>query len=310
MRTTFYLSALLLVAQSAMGKKVSVLNLAKRDTSQQQQQGQQQQGTSTSSASSSSSSGSSDNGYSDEYGVLQFQNYGYAGSYYKVKSMDLSDSECTCELDKSKPYDFSGAIAPLNEEVSIHIRGPLNLQKMAFYTADSYTYGSTSGSWSRQAYYDSSAGTADNVTFLGNVGTNYTCVGKALNYVDSDGLTKADSSTVLGNVTLESDEEFAIYSSVKCGDSGWSKDCGVYRKDIDAYHGFYGTTKMFLFQFRAPLDTTSDTSTTSYDMPAIWLLNANIARTSQYPTNANCSSWRSGGGEFDIFEVMNKLQIH
>ncbi|GME81683.1 unnamed protein product [Ambrosiozyma monospora] len=65
---------------------------------------------------------------------------------------------------------------------------------------------------------------------------------------------------------------------------------------------------MFLFQFRAPLDTTSDTSTTSYDMPAIWLLNANIARTSQYPTNANCSSWRSGGGEFDIFEVMNSTE--
>ena len=40
-------------------------------------------------------------------------------------------------------------------------------------------------------------------------------------------------------------------------------------------------------------------------MPAIWLLNDHIPRTSQYPTNPNCSCWNTGCGEFDIFEVMN-----
>ena len=40
------------------------------------------------------------------------------------------------------------------------------------------------------------------------------------------------------------------------------------------------------------------------NMPAIWMLNANIPRTLQYG-NADCSSWTSGGGEFDIMEVLD-----
>lgn len=38
------------------------------------------------------------------------------------------------------------------------------------------------------------------------------------------------------------------------------------------------------------------------DMPAIWLLNANIPRTQQY---GGCSCWTSGCGEWDVFEVLN-----
>ena len=41
------------------------------------------------------------------------------------------------------------------------------------------------------------------------------------------------------------------------------------------------------------------------DMPAIWLLNAQIPLTSQYGTNADCSCWTSGCGEFDLFEVLD-----
>lgn len=38
------------------------------------------------------------------------------------------------------------------------------------------------------------------------------------------------------------------------------------------------------------------------DMPAVWMLNAQIPRTEQY---GNCSCWESGCGEFDIFEVLD-----
>ena len=37
------------------------------------------------------------------------------------------------------------------------------------------------------------------------------------------------------------------------------------------------------------------------DMPAIWLLNAQIARADEH----ECSCWSSGCGEFDIFEVLS-----
>jgi hypothetical protein len=38
------------------------------------------------------------------------------------------------------------------------------------------------------------------------------------------------------------------------------------------------------------------------DMPAVWMLNAQVPLTEQY---GNCSCWESGCGEFDIFEVLN-----
>ena len=97
-----------------------------------------------------------------------------------------------------------------------------------------------------------------------------------------------------------------IFSNVSCPKSGLNKDCGVYRSGIPAYYGFGGVTKMFLFDFEMPRESQANSSSFSYyDMPAIWLLNDHIPRTSQYPTNANCSCWASGCGEFDIFEVMN-----
>lgn len=57
-------------------------------------------------------------------------------------------------------------------------------------------------------------------------------------------------------------------------------------------------------QFQMP--DTGETSEDAYDpvnMPAIWMLNAQIPRTLQYG-NADCSCWTSGCGEFDIFEVL------
>ena len=40
------------------------------------------------------------------------------------------------------------------------------------------------------------------------------------------------------------------------------------------------------------------------DMPALWMLNAEIPRTLQYG-KAECSCWTSGCGEFDIFEILD-----
>ncbi|VEU19462.1 DEKNAAC100113 [Brettanomyces naardenensis] len=248
--------------------------------------------------------------YSSEASFVQFDQLGFSGRYFPVTEVEaLSDGNCTCSKDLDNPLIFNGTNSPFNEELSVHLRGPMNLRKFAWYVADEYEYGSTSGSWTRAAYYDSEAGTADNVTFLGNVGANNTCLGNALNYVSEDGVTEASESTVLGNITVPSNEEFAIYSGTKCSDpSSLDGDCGVYRDGIDAYHGFPGTVKAFLFEFWSPSDLSEESlknKTWNYDMPGIWLLNAEIPRTAQYPLNGNCSAWNTGAGEFDIFEVMN-----
>jgi hypothetical protein len=60
--------------------------------------------------------------------------------------------------------------------------------------------------------------------------------------------------------------------------------------------GFGGADKVLLIEFSMPSDPGSITGTYAGDMPAIWMLNAQIPRTTQYgPSNCNC--WQSGCGE-------------
>lgn len=58
---------------------------------------------------------------------------------------------------------------------------------------------------------------------------------------------------------------------------------------------------MFLLEFGMPMDGTAGFNA---DMPAVWILNAQIPRTIQYG-EASCSCWESGCGEFDIAEALN-----
>lgn len=246
----------------------------------------------------------------DAVEVLQFDNFGYSGAYSRVSKLsDIYKDSCSCEVD-SNQVTFSGANTPLNEEVSVHFRGPLILNKFASYVSDGFKLGDdSSGDWNRLSYYEASSGTSENVTFLTRAGKNSSCLGLGLTYAGDDGTSKADSATVLAKDTLiNSNDEYAIFSNISCGKSGLNNDCGVYRSGIPAYHGFYGTTKMFLFEFKMPNETKTSTEISNYNMPAIWLLNAQIPRTSQYSLNVNCSCWRSGCGEFDIFEVMNSTE--
>ncbi|CUS24701.1 LAQU0S18e02300g1_1 [Lachancea quebecensis] len=238
---------------------------------------------------------------------IEFTNVGFNGSFTPVKSIKNANSDsASCSVGDAEW--FTGSNAPISAGVSVHFRGPLTLHKFAFYNSSSFIVGDnrTSSEWNRVAYYDASAQTADNVTFLTNAGSNSSVLGKALTFATSNGTGASSSANVLAeNTLLSSDDEFSIFSNITCPKSGASKSCGVYRSGIPAYHGFSGVTKMFLFEFEMPTETKSNSSFKYYDMPAIWLLNEHIPRTSQYPTNANCSCWASGCGEFDIFEVMN-----
>jgi hypothetical protein len=64
--------------------------------------------------------------------------------------------------------------------------------------------------------------------------------------------------------------------------------------------GFAGADKIFLIEFSMPMDGTTGFNA---DMPAIWMLNAQIPRIIQYG-NAQCSCWESGCGELDIAEAL------
>ncbi|KAG9637759.1 hypothetical protein KCU64_g14077, partial [Aureobasidium melanogenum] len=160
----------------------------------------------------------------------------------------------------------------------------------------------SSGSWGRKAYYNSEAGSADNVVFLNHNGGQGSGVfdytfGNSLSYSNSQGNAGASSPQVLADTQLASNDEVIIMSDKEC-----DGDCGYYRDGQVAYHGFAGAQKAFFFEFEMPLDGNTDAATNG-DMPAIWMLNAQIPRTLQYG-QADCSCWTTGCGEFDIFEVL------
>jgi hypothetical protein len=124
----------------------------------------------------------------------------------------------------------------------------------------------------------------------------------SLSYLNSAGTGGAASASVLADVVVPSNNEFTIMTDTVCANG----DCGYVRPGSVAYHGFDGADKVFLFEFQMPLDGNTGTNG---DMPAIWLLNAQIPRTLQYGT-ASCSCWTTGCGEFDIAEVLSSGSMY
>ncbi|KAJ9610559.1 target of Sbf [Cladophialophora chaetospira] len=157
-----------------------------------------------------------------------------------------------------------------------------------------------SGNWGRQSYYNAEQGTADGLVFLnyhGGEGSGVfdTTWGMSLSFASADNSAGSASPVTLADTLIADNSEFVIMSDKPC--SGGS--CGIVRDGTVAYHGFDGASKLFLLEFGMPL---SGNTGFNGDMPAAWVLNAQIPRTIQY---GNCSCWTSGCGEFDVFEVLD-----
>lgn len=169
-------------------------------------------------------------------------------------------------------------------------------------SASSTSGSSTSGAWVRNSYFQ--PGSASNCVFMnhqgGSAGSGVwsSSFGNSICYAASNGVSGASSAQALSDVTIKSGEEYMIFSGSECS----GDDCGYYRENIPAYHGFGGSDKIFVFEFSMPYDTAG--SGYNQDMPAIWFLNAKIPRTLQYGNSA-CSCWKSGCGEFDLFEILS-----
>ncbi|KAI9648242.1 target of Sbf [Ciborinia camelliae] len=158
-----------------------------------------------------------------------------------------------------------------------------------------------SGSYSRIGYYNSAEHTLDNLVFLGNYGGQGSGVfdqafGASLSFVNGSGSGGASSPQILADTILPSASEIVVMLDEEC-----KNDCGYVRPGSVAYHGFSGADKVFLLEFGMPADGTTGFEG---DMPAVWILNAQIPRTIQYG-DTSCSCWESGCGEFDIAEALS-----
>ncbi|RDW87559.1 hypothetical protein BP5796_03253 [Coleophoma crateriformis] len=63
--------------------------------------------------------------------AIQYTNVGFPGSYNQITDMP-PNGECS-----SVPINFNGPLSPLDGEVSVHFRGPLQLKQFAAYTPSS-----------------------------------------------------------------------------------------------------------------------------------------------------------------------------
>ncbi|KAF4636863.1 hypothetical protein G7Y89_g1231 [Cudoniella acicularis] len=158
------------------------------------------------------------------------------------------------------------------------------------------------GTYNRIGYYNSASQTLDNLAFLGNYGGQGSGVfdykfGASLAYANSAGTGGASSPQILADTLLTSDVEIVVMSGKDCSDGG----CGYTRPGSVTHHGFDGADKVFMIEYSMPSDGKTGFNG---DMPAIWMLNAQIPRTLQYG-DADCSCWESGCGEFDIAEALN-----
>ncbi|CCF58457.1 hypothetical protein KAFR_0E03050 [Kazachstania africana CBS 2517] len=79
-------------------------------------------------AKSSSCSYVDGNYYCDETSVVVYNNVGFSSSYNDVTAMD--ESSCSCSTSSTS---FSGTLSPFDEELSVHIRGPIQLKQFGVY---------------------------------------------------------------------------------------------------------------------------------------------------------------------------------
>ncbi|SMN22912.1 similar to Saccharomyces cerevisiae YJL171C GPI-anchored cell wall protein of unknown function [Maudiozyma saulgeensis] len=241
-------------------------------------------------------------------GKIQFSGVGYDFSYQPISKINNGNKNCYCELSDNEEW-VSGTNTPFNEYLAVHVRGPTKLSKFAYYISSNFTIGnsSTSTSWNRSAFFDNTEDfpTMENITFLGHQGDDSSCLGKALTYIGQDGRTPQKTNTAPGKYMQDvSNVEYIIYSNVSCPKSSVNGGCGVYRSGIPAFYGFGGVTKMFLFEFSMPTDSSNDTGISYFNAPNIWLGSDSQPRVLSQPGfQSNCSCIFQGCGEFQVFSA-------
>lgn len=76
----------------------------------------------------------SGNYYCDQTTKVTYEGVGFSGSYKDVTNMDESSGSCS-----SSSLSFSGNLSPLDEELSVHFRGPIKLLQFGVYYPTSST---------------------------------------------------------------------------------------------------------------------------------------------------------------------------
>jgi hypothetical protein len=232
--------------------------------------------------------------------ALLFTNVGGSGRYSRVTNMNPGVAGQSCPFDACQRAitPSMGALAPFNEELTLSLRGPLELYDLAFYAPDD------SGGYARVSYWNRCA--VDNLVFLNNQGGGLSgietaCGGKSQSYAASDGKQAAAEPTAFSG-SLDNEVEVNALTSKPCVGADDSSECGFSRGV--ALRGF-ATGGGGLFAIRARMPRYSGAPGTMHtDEPALRLLNARIVRTAQYGCSCYGVGSSGGCGELSLAEVL------
>ena len=236
--------------------------------------------------------------YLNTEAVVNYINVGGSGSYGKVTYMDPGVFGESCPANSCVQEDWlaSGSLAPFNEEMTMVFRGPMLIREIGVYSKQE------SSKWGLESRY-SSSGFSDNLVFMNNKGGECDlcgewtpCGGNSQSYATYDGYGAASQPQQFTG-HLPDGVEVNIMSGVFCGE-----ECGFTRPI--AMHGWSGSEKgdkIFITKVQMLMDG-------SVNIPAIWMLHADIVRTAQYGCNCRGMGtegpWKGGCGELDVAEVL------
>ncbi|KAG7399694.1 hypothetical protein PHYBOEH_008201 [Phytophthora boehmeriae] len=218
------------------------------------------------------------------------------GYYGKITNM------LSCSNEQVRVTD---PVGPMSEEVTVVFRGPMDIYSIAVFD------GSSGSDWTKVSAYDAAAGTQDNMVFMNNRNIDYSGANSSpQGYSTSDGAGTAPESTIFGGTLADASNpsaigggpcvstgcEVNILTAKNCNDGG---GCVGYHDDM-GFHGWDGGRKMFVTKVKMPKGST-------VDMPAIWMLNAQVVRANQYGCNCRGMGARGGCGEVDVAEVLENF---
>ena len=244
--------------------------------------------------------------YADSDAAVQYTSVGGTGSYGRVTNMNpgIFGQECPSDVCVQENRPVNGALAPFHEEVSIVFRGPMTLYNIAIFEPAEGT------DYARVSSYNKDSSEAENIMFLNNKGGQESgqwtsCGGSSASFAAADGVAASTHPAVLTG-ELPDNAEVHIMTGQECIDTN---DCGFFRPE--GYHGWSGNEhgeKIFIVKVKMPFDDRE----TARNLPAIWMLHAEVVRTAQYGCNCRGMGtdglWKGGCGELDIAEVIEADQ--
>lgn len=221
---------------------------------------------------------------------------GAGGTYEKVTDI----GSCT-----KTTVTTGNPVSPFDDDVTVSFRGPMNIYNIAVFD------GSSGSSWDRVSWYEN-GGNAENMVFLNNHNIDYSGGGSPEGFATADGTGTATQSTPFSGSLAAASNPYgsSIYAEDKTGAEVHimtSKQCGVdgvectgaYDNDGTAFQGWTGAKKLFITKVDMPEGGAPN-------VPAIWMLNAQITRSGQYQCNCRGVGPAGGCGELDIAEVLEK----